>query len=246
MDVPPMSPNCPWYPLTKLGLPNVKWCEATQCSWITEPANTWSNLGYIVVALLLLWSARQGQQKTAKLFGWTALFVGASSFIYHASYTFFFQIFDFIAMFVFVGLLVTLNVRRLGWISESQQATFYFGQLLLFTVVMFIFYALEIAYQSLVLLQILLVGFTEWRVARARQSQRMPGARYGNFFIALATIGVAAGFSLADVTRTFCDPDNHFIQGHAIWHYLGAISIYFCYRFYRQFENEQAIETGLA
>ena len=50
----PHPPNCPWHSSADLlGAPNIKWCEATLCGWISEPANTWSNLLYLVSALAL-------------------------------------------------------------------------------------------------------------------------------------------------------------------------------------------------
>jgi hypothetical protein len=65
--------------------------------------------------------------------------------------------------------------------------------------------------------------------------QRVPAQVDRRLFLAaLATLVVAAGFSAADVTGVFCDPDDHFVQGHAIWHVLGAISLAFAAFFYRQ------------
>jgi hypothetical protein len=54
------------------------------------------------------------------------------------------------------------------------------------------------------------------------------------FLASLAALTVAAAFSAADVTGVFCDPNDHFVQGHAIWHVLGAISLVFAAFFYRQ------------
>ena len=53
MNVPPLEPGCPWFALSELARPDIKWCEAPQCSWVVEPANTWSNLFYVAVAFVL-------------------------------------------------------------------------------------------------------------------------------------------------------------------------------------------------
>jgi hypothetical protein len=45
-----------------------------------------------------------------------------------------------------------------------------------------------------------------------------------------------AAFSLADVTRPYCDPSNHWLQGHAIWHRLTAASLCAMFRFYERLE----------
>ena len=38
--------------------------------------------------------------------------------------------------------------------------------------------------------------------------------------------------SALDVTRVWCDPENHWLQGHAAWHLLSAASLVALYRFY--------------
>ena len=51
-------------------------------------------------------------------------------------------------------------------------------------------------------------------------------------FMALAT-----ACSIADVTRLWCDPDNHWLQGHAAWHLLSALSLLFAARHYARLED---------
>jgi hypothetical protein len=58
---------------------------------------------------------------------------------------------------------------------------------------------------------------------------------------ALAMLGTGAGFSASDVTRKFCDPTNHWLQGHALWHLFGAVALYFSLHYYHQFYDA---ETG--
>ena len=50
----------------------------------------------------------------------------------------------------------------------------------------------------------------------------------------IALLGAAAAASAADVSRVFCDPTNHWLQGHAIWHLLSAASLYVLFVFYRE------------
>ena len=46
-----MSDLCPWD-----GLPpgTVSFCEARLCAWVAEPANAWSSLAYVLMALYML------------------------------------------------------------------------------------------------------------------------------------------------------------------------------------------------
>ena len=112
--VPPLAPGCPWADWTR---PNVKWCEDNLCEWITTPANTWSNLFYFVAAYMMLCgtneiaASRQGVSGNAApiaanlhLFAPATVAVGATSFAYHASYAYAFQVADFWGMFCFAAL----------------------------------------------------------------------------------------------------------------------------------------------
>lgn len=44
------------------------------------------------------------------------------------------------------------------------------------------------------------------------------------------------GLWLLDVQHLACDPANHWVSGHALWHWLDALALYCVYRFYTQFQ----------
>jgi hypothetical protein len=81
----PHAPSCPWYPVTeKVGAPNIKWCEETLCQWVSEPANTWSNLGYMIVAVIIMYLVNKNNQDSKlKQLGPIIFFMGAMSFFYN-------------------------------------------------------------------------------------------------------------------------------------------------------------------
>jgi hypothetical protein len=60
-------------------------------------------------------------------------------------------------------------------------------------------------------------------------------ADYRWFLRALAALAIALGFSISDITGAWCEPSNHWIQPHALWHVFSALSLLFSYPFYRQF-----------
>ena len=66
----------------------------------------------------------------------------------------------------------------------------------------------------------------------ALRTRVAPGTRYGAYWLALGLISAAAVCSALDVTRVWCDPDDHWIQGHAAWHLLSAASLLALYYFY--------------
>ncbi|MEW6433300.1 MAG: ceramidase domain-containing protein [Myxococcota bacterium] len=116
-----LNPECPWTPLREAtGLPNVKWCEETLCSWISEPANTWSNVAFLVAAAALSWRTRKDSSRTLRFWGPATFWVGITSLVYHASVAFLTQVFDFFGMYFFFGLILLLNLVRLGALPKDK------------------------------------------------------------------------------------------------------------------------------
>ena len=73
----------------------------------------------------------------------------------------------------------------------------------------------------------------EFVIHRRQRERGLPASDYRSYAVALLLISAAAVFSALDVTRTFCDPDNHWLQGHAIWHVLSASALWGLFVFYR-------------
>jgi hypothetical protein len=58
-----------------------------------------------------------------------------------------------------------------------------------------------------------------------------PNVRVSLFGYGLLANTIAFGIWILDNTRTLCMPDS-LLQGHAAWHLLGAVAVYFNYRYY--------------
>ena len=223
MDVPTLPLGCPW---SGWALPNLKWCEANLCAWVTTPANTWSNLAYLAVALLMRrWA---GARPLLRPFAPAAVATGVSSFAYHASYTYFFQFFDFVGMFLFAGLPVTLNAVRLGWISERARRLVYGALVIGCSALVPIFFRNHVPIQAIVALLIAVAISQELILWFGRAT---PESR-GWWLVAVGVLAVAATCSGLDLSRVWCDPENHWLQGHAVWHVLSAVSLLALFRFY--------------
>ncbi len=82
------DPTSPWYQLSEWRKPNLKWCEAQNNSWIIEPANTWSNLAFIIVGIWIAKNNRKFKSKPIHAYAWAMIVMGLCSGIYHASFTF--------------------------------------------------------------------------------------------------------------------------------------------------------------
>ncbi len=228
-SVPPMPEGCPW---SGFAPPNVNWCEEELCAWVTNPADTWSNLAYIVLGILMIVETRNASDRRSELqlFGPASVAVGLFSGVYHASYTFFLQFFDFVGMFLFSFTVIAENALRLGWIQAKSKVAFFWAGVLFFSALVPLLWWLGAPFQGLVFLLILAIIYQEW------SAHRNVGAAgsYRLFGLALLLMTIGALFSLSDVTRVWCDPKNHWLQGHALWHVFTAAALYALYRYHAQ------------
>ncbi len=230
----PHPEGCPWHDFTEwAGAPNVKWCESTICSIISEPANTWSNVAYLVVAAWFFWVQKTAKTRLVRSFGPVAFAMGSFSLVYHASNNYPTQILDFIGMYLYVYLLLVINLRRLGLFSARGERPVFWALVVATTGVTHLMYLVQIPYQLLVLLAVIVILITEGVLYRRGDRERYG---YRDFVISFVLITGALSASLLDVTRTWCNPENAFLHGHAVWHLGGAVSIFFAFRFYRQIE----------
>lgn len=228
----PHGPGCPWHSITESqGAPNIKWCEETLCQWVSEPANTWSNLGYLIVALLITYiSFKHKHNFKLKQFGPIIFFMGAMSFFYHQSNFYGSQILDFVGMFFFVGWAIGMNLIRLSWMKENFLIPFNITFSVIMTLVMHVMYLTNIKFQMLVLFAGLFILFTEVLAQKKYRTE----VKW--FSISIVILIVAFGFSISDGQRLWCTPENHgwFSQGHALWHWTASIAMFTIYKHYSQ------------
>jgi len=221
--VPPST--CPWG-----GLPpaNLTFCEEDRCAWITQPANTWSNVGFLVVGLVVLRLARREGARAARWFGPIAIVNAFTSSLLHGTGTFMGQAADQIGMFLESALFVTLSLARWrGW-PASRLAVFWLaltaasaGLLLRFETLGIALFAAHVVAFAAIELRLLLRD--RWTT---------------NYRPLAAVVGLFAlsyGLWWLDELRIVCDPKNHVFTLHSAWHLLGAASFYFWFRFYAQF-----------
>jgi len=232
-EVPPLPPGCPW---SGYALPNLKWCEENLCAWVTAPANTWSNLGYILLGLLMWYQARSEPDPRLRIFGPASITVGVFSLLYHASYTYFFQFFDFVGMYVFCFVLIGLNWLRLGRIQESRLWPAVIGGVAISSASVPLLFHLGIPIQLTVAALIAWVLAQEWRLSRRKQEC----ADYPLYAGALILMAIATTCSALDLSRVWCNPTNHWIQGHAVWHGLTACALYALFLFYRKLRPQSS------
>jgi Ceramidase len=234
-----IHPSCPWYDMQQqFGPPNIKWCEERICAFINEPANAWSNMLLIVVGLFLLTKGFKAKStsmgKFDMLFGFIVIFMGGASFIFHATNNFLTQTFDFIGMYFYIYFLLCISLHHFKIVSNKMAVYLFFACVTVSTSLIFVSkYIIAFPYQIIVALSALtLAGF---QVLGWMTDKNYP-KKY--LLLCLVSFVIAAGFSYSDISRLACDPTNHFIQGHAIWHIFCAIGAWFSYHvFSKQYQS---------
>lgn len=232
--VPPLPPGCPW---ADWAPPNIKWCEENLCAWITAPANTYSNLAYFLVAWLLWRRARDREPGgLLALYPAACAFLGAASAAFHASYTLFFQFFDYLGMFVILALFIVLNLQRQGWLPARRVRVVYVACVAVLSGSIPALRAIGFPYQLLI--AALAIAVIVQEVVLRRTGRAAPA--YGWFAAALVSLFAAAGCAALDITGCWCDPTDHLLQGHAFWHLFSAVSLYSAYHFFERIASGRA------
>lgn len=220
MGFPGLPTDHVWYSLGKFGWANVKWCEATLMGWVTEPANTWSNLAMIIFGIMIL-NKKKVEHKLLRIMPWALISLGFLSGFYHATNAWITQLGDFLGMYLVASIPLLINMERLGFKKASSYNSYIvlnlFG-VLITAVGYYIGFPIQIIF-SFIIFGILVTEALLWKTS--------PPASYQNLIFTMIALTVAGSFSLLDATRTMCDPDNHIIQGHALWHCFSGLGVYF-------------------
>lgn len=233
-----MNP-CPWNWLEPATL---SFCEASQCGWISQPANSFSSLSYVVLGMFIWLQPRR--ESFLRCFGVLACLIGVTSFFYHASNSFLGEFLDIGSMYLFSALILTLNLIRIGILSKNNWGKFYFPLVLgsLFLLLNF----KKIGIWMFGVQVVLFIGLEIYLFFK-RKSNGLGKIYYKNYLMALGFFSASYIIWLLDFHKVVCSPQNHFFQGHAVWHFLNAFCFYFLYRFYLQFDwnNPREFELSL-
>ncbi len=220
-----MKQQCPW---DNFEPATIEFCEERLCSIIAEPSNTWSNLFFLFSGIIILWNCRKNISDYTTMIGITTILVGINSFIFHMSGKWIGEYLDVSSMYLISGLFVTFNIRRLLYWSNLKLTIFYATFTTFFMILLWNFRSYGI---WMFVLQVAIAGVLEIRLHRKH------GAGVDHKYLRLFIITFILGFSswILDVRKIVCDPQNHFITGHAIWHFCNSLVLYYYYKFHKQF-----------
>ena len=198
-------------------MPDSCFCEAVRATGIRQPSNSASSLAFVLVAVLVI--VRGSNKTIATLFAFTLTFVGIGSAYYHATLSFTGQFFDVLGMYLVATLALLMSIRRIRRLGTALLISAYVSMNALLAIVLYtapewrrwIFGAL-------------LAGII-WAELKDRESRKPYLIR------AIAIMTVAFIIWVIDFSRIACAPMS-IVQGHAIWHILGALASWCLYLHY--------------
>jgi predicted membrane channel-forming protein YqfA (hemolysin III family) len=222
--------------------PTNKYCESLHSGMIKQPANTWSDLGFVLTGLgILLFLTVRGKGADPNpmaqsnflsiLFGCLVIWLGPGSMFLHASQKAWGGWLDNLSMNMFVAFIPSYDLARVVKPRDWEAG------LPIFLIV----------YLVLTISLALLTRFVEWEsfgiatfiglIVLAVAGELLVAfsddlSRKGVWLIVgLVIFALAAGFWAASKTGgPLCRPDSVW-QGHAAWHVLSAIASLFIFMY---------------
>lgn len=214
---------CPWDILKPS---HINFCEAKLCSLIVKPAETWSNISFVIVGILVIYLSKKENQKQLSPIGYIGIVLGLFSGFFHASGTSLGSWLDISSMYLLTGVAIAYNFKRLyGW---AFMPTF-LALVIPSSLIVYFFEVLGLLVFALHFITALAVELVLYR-------KKQTDTDYKPLLWMLGIFLVAWSVWWLDLTKVWCDPDNHYFSGHALWHLMTGTTFYFIYRFYRQFK----------
>ncbi|MEZ5092876.1 ceramidase domain-containing protein [Nocardioides sp.] len=213
-------------------------CEAARSGPVLQPANTWSNLGFVVAGLAVGWQARWPRARGTGLIRATGLvsgyavvvvLLGPASAAMHATQSAWGGHLDLLSMYLVASFAAAYALARHRG-GGTPLVALLFALLLggcelvgaLPVDVPLVHVPGNLAFGVLLVVALSL----ELRMVRSARI-----AADGRYAVAAgATMALAFAVWIA-TNAGLCDPHS-LLQGHAVWHLLGAVSAYLLFRYY--------------
>lgn len=214
-------------------------CEAPHAGCIKQPANTWSNLGFVIAGLAIAVRLRSPEGLTGtfaqhptlpQAYAILVVLLGPASMAMHATQSSLGGLLDLASMYLVAAFIAGYALMRLlergpGFLAGAFVAVVALCQLagLWTTEIPVVMYAGNVAFAFFLALGL---GV---EVVLVRQGLVVHG-RWAAGAVACMAVAFAI-WSQAKTGSRFCLPDS-IIQGHAVWHLLCAAATYCLFRYY--------------
>lgn len=220
-------------------------CEAARDGLIRQPANTYSNLGFVVSGLLIARHAYRIDQADrvlggarATAFAVVVTLIGPSSAAMHATQSAWGGHLDLLSMYLIASFAAAWAIARLLG-RPSMVWGLFVGLVVGCELVGLISTDVPVVrFSGNLAFGVLLIAALAGEVVLARRHGL--SLRWG--LAAAATMVLALGIWIAS-QHSLCDPHS-LLQGHAAWHLLNAAAAYFLYRHYASEKTVSASFDG--
>lgn len=220
------------------------YCEAAGEGIAAQPANAWSNLGFVAIGLLVLADAgrrRRGSGRLATddryavLYGAVAVFLGLGSFAFHGSLRAWGGFVDVQSMHAFLAFILAYDLARIHDRDWGWFLTWFAGLLAVFTAAIAVLPPEhgKTLFGVFVGVALIAEAAVSYPALRPWAPRRLDPRRMPWFWAGLGAF--AAAYAVWNLSRTggvWCTPES-LLQGHALWHLLTAVSVGCFYRYFR-------------
>jgi len=222
----------------------VMWfCERVRDGFVKQPANTWSNIGFILTGIYIGWLSYKNDFNADNwmtttffypvLFASVVVFLGPGSMAMHATDGPWGGFLDLLSMFMIASFVFTYGLKRLFGLPVWGFSLLFIG---LVSLSAWIFLQpwnitggmLNIS-EYIFAGELLLAAPIELAIRYGRKTNSKVLRGWAS------ALTMILAFVIWNLSRTsdsmFCNPDS-LLQGHAIWHILNAASAFFLFMFY--------------
>ncbi|KGN36331.1 hypothetical protein N803_05875 [Knoellia subterranea KCTC 19937] len=211
-------------------------CEAARDAVVRQPANTFSNLGFVIAGLAIAHRVtRHGSggmpRSLATAYTILVVLLGPGSAAMHASESTFGGHLDLYSMYFLASFALAYAVSRLLTLGTSGFVALFGAGLGVCTVAEFqsVDVPVLMTMGNAVFASMLLAGLFVELVLRRRGTERLD-LRWG--VASVVTLAVAfAIWSMGKDGGALCDPES-WLQPHAVWHAMDAGAAWFLYRYW--------------
>lgn len=215
-----------WEPATCLA--TGCFCESASAhSPIRQTANTFSSLAFVFSGALVMARPKKTSRMPypySVLMGLSIITIGVGSAFYHASLTFIGQFFDVFGMFLLAVFMLVYSWERIWNLRPRITFDLYLALNVFLSWLQIVVPDTRRYAFAIVLIVALLLEY--YFRLKAKPQIEVRWLRLG-----IKLLSAAYFIWILDNTRLVCF-EHSLLQGHALWHILGAVSVFFLHRYY--------------